>query len=195
MGTVSAIFIYLVQTLFSLYVIAVMLRFMLQLVRADFYNPISQFLVKITSPLVNPLRRIIPGLGGLDLSSLLLALIVQMIASALLFVLSGYGMPNPLSLLMWSAIALVGLTLNIFFFALIAMIIVSWIAAGSRHPAILLLYQITEPVMAPLRKVLPPLGGLDFSPIFAFILIQVLKIALSGVAAAVYMPRGLVPGL
>ena len=195
MGTVSAIFIYLVQTLFSLYVIAVMLRFMLQLVRADFYNPISQFLVKITSPLVNPLRRIIPGLGGLDLSSLLLALIVQMIASALLFVLSGYGMPNPLSLLMWSAIALVWLTLNIFFFALIAMIIVSWIAAGSRHPAILLLYQITEPVMAPLRKVLPPLGGLDFSPIFAFILIQVLKIALSGVAAAVYMPRGLVPGL
>ena len=195
MGTVSAIFIYLVQTLFSLYVIAVMLRFMLQLVRADFYNPISQFLVKITSPLVNPLRRIIPGLGGLDLSSLLLALIVQMIASAMLFVLSGYGMPNPLSLLMWSAIALVWLTLNIFFFALIAMIIVSWIAAGSRHPAILLLYQITEPVMAPLRKVLPPLGGLDFSPIFAFILIQVLKIALSGVAAAVYMPRGLVPGL
>ena len=195
MGTVSAIFIYLVQTLFSLYVIAVMLRFMLQLVRADFYNPISQFLVKITSPLVNPLRRIIPGLGGLDLSSLLLALIVQMIASALLFVLSGYGMPNPLSLLMWSAIALVWLTLNIFFFALIAMIVVSWIAAGSRHPAILLLYQITEPVMAPLRKVLPPLGGLDFSPIFAFILIQVLKIALSGVAAAVYMPRGLVPGL
>lgn len=195
MGTVSAILIYLVQTLFSLYVIAVMLRFMLQLVKADFYNPISQFLVKITSPLVNPLRRIVPGLGGMDLSSLLLALIVQMIASALLFVLSGYGMPNPFSLLIWSAIALIWLTLNIFFFALIAMIIVSWVAAGSRHPAVLLLYQITEPVMAPLRKVLPPMGGLDFSPIVAFILIQVLKIALSGVAASLYMPRGLVPGL
>ena len=85
--------------------------------------------------------------------------------------------------------------LNIYFFALIGMIIVSWIAAGSRHPAILLLYQVTEPVMAPLRKLLPAMGGLDFSPIFAFIIIQVLKIALAGMAAAVHMPRGLVAGL
>ena len=195
MGTVNEILIYLVQTLFSLYLIAVMLRFLLQTVRADFYNPISQFLVKITAPLVNPLRRVVPGLGGLDLASLLLALIVQVISAALLFVLSGYGLPNPLSLLIWSAIALLWLLLNIYFFALIGMIIVSWIAAGSRHPAILLLYQVTEPVMAPLRKLLPAMGGLDFSPIFAFIIIQVLKIALAGMAAAVHMPRGLVAGL
>ncbi|MEM1112593.1 MAG: YggT family protein [Pseudomonadota bacterium] len=194
MNTASAILVYLVQTLFSLYLLAVLLRFILQTVRADFYNPISQFLVKVTAPLVNPLRRLIPGLGGLDLASLALALLVQMLGSAILVVLWG-GTPNPVSLLMWSVVAILYTLLNIYFFALIAMIIVSWVAAGSRHPAIMLLYQITEPVMAPLRKVLPPMGGLDLSPILAFILIQVLRIFLSGVAASLYMPRGLVPGL
>ena len=134
------------QTALTLYMLAMVLRFLLQLVRADFYNPISQFLVKVTNPLVIPLRKVIPGLGGLDLASLLLALLLQMLCIVVLMALYGLGLPNPVLLLLWSALGLVGLLVNIYFFALLATIILSWLAPGSGNPAVYLLYQITEPV-------------------------------------------------
>ena len=163
MGAFNEIFIYLVQTALTLYMLAMLLRFLLQLVRADFYNPIGQFLVKVTNPLVIPLRKVIPGIGGLDLASLLLALLLQMLSIIVLMALYGLGLPNPVLLLLWSALGLVGLLVNIYFFALLAMIILSWLAPGSGNPAVFLLYQITEPVMAPFRKLLPAMGGMDFS--------------------------------
>ena len=148
MSALNEILGYLIQTALSLYMVAMLLRFLLQLVKADFYNPISQFLVKITNPLVIPLRRIIPGIGGLDLASLLLAVLLQVLAIVALMLLNGLGMPNPLLLVVWSILGIVGLLVNIYFFALLAMIILSWVAAGSGNPAIALLHQITEPVMA-----------------------------------------------
>jgi YggT family protein len=90
---------------------------------------------------------------------------------------------------------MLGLLVNIYFFALLAMIILSWVAAGSRHPAIYLLYQITEPVMAPFRKVLPPMGGLDLSPILVFVLINIIQIALRHLAQAVGLHPALVMGI
>ncbi len=195
MGAFNEISIYLVQTALTLYMLAMVLRFLLQLVRADFYNPISQFLVKITNPLVIPLRKVIPGLGGMDLASLLLALILQMLSIVVLMALYGLGLPNPILLLLWSALGLVGLLVNIYFFALLAMIILSWLAPGSGNPAVFLLYQITEPVMAPFRKLLPPMGGMDFSPILVFILINVVQIALRHMAAGVGLHPALVIGL
>lgn len=195
MGAFNEIFIYLVQTALTLYMLAMLLRFLLQLVRADFYNPISQFLVKVTNPLVIPLRKVIPGLGGLDLASLLLALLLQMLCIIVLMALYGLGLPNPVLLLLWSALGLIGLLVKIYFFALLAMIILSWLAPGSGNPAVFLLYQITEPVMAPFRKLLPAMGGMDFSPILVFILINVIQIALHHMAAGVGLHPALVIGL
>ena len=195
MSAFNEIFIYLLQTFLSLYLVAMLLRFLLQLVRADFYNPISQFLVKITNPLVIPLRKIVPGVGGLDVASLLLALLLQLAGIIALLLVNGLGLPNIGLLLVWSALGVVGLLVNMYFFALLAMIILSWVAAGSRHPAIFLLYQLTEPVMAPVRKMLPAMGGMDFSPILVFILINIIQIALRHMAAGVGLHPALVIGL
>jgi YggT family protein len=195
MNAINEILVYLVQTLLSLYLVTMLLRFLLQLVRADFYNPISQFIVKVTNPLVIPLRRLIPGLGGIDVSSLLLALLLQLAAIVALLLINGLAPPGILLLLAWSVLGVLGLLVNIYFFALLAMIILSWVAAGSRHPAIYLLYQITEPVMAPFRKVLPPMGGLDLSPILVFVLINIIQIALRHLAQGVGLHPALVLGI
>lgn len=194
MGAINEIFAYLVQTVLSLYLIAMLLRFVLQVVRADFYNPICQFLVKITNPLVIPMRRVVPAAAGIDLASLLLAYLLQVAGIAALVFIKLGGFPPVGILLMGGALGVVALLVNIYFFALLAMIILSWVAAGSRHPAIYLLYQITEPVMAPFRKALPAMGGIDFSPILLFILINIIQIALRHMAAAAGV-LGLAPWL
>ena len=195
MNAINEIFGYLIQTALSIYLLAMLLRFILQLVRADFYNPISQFLVKITNPLVVPLRRVLPGLGGIDLASLVLSILLQLACIIAMLFLHGLGLPNILLLLAWSMLGVIALLVNIYFFALLAMIILSWVAPGSSHPAIYMLYQITEPVMAPFRKLLPPMGGMDFSPILVFILINVVQIALRHVAAGIGLHPALVIGL
>ena len=195
MGAFNEILAYLIQTLLSLYLVAMLLRFLLQLVKADFYNPICQFLVKVTNPLVIPLRKVVPGLAGLDLASLLLALLLQLAGIVLLLLINGLSLPNVALLLVWSLLGVIGLLVNIYFFALLAMIILSWVAAGSNNPAIYLLHQITEPVMAPFRKLLPAMGGMDFSPILVFILINVLQIALRHMATGVGLHPALVIGI
>lgn len=195
MNALNEILGYLVQTALTLYLMAMLLRFLLQVVKADFYNPISQFLVKVTNPVVIPLRRVIPGFGGLDLASLLLALVLQALSIIAMLLLNGLGLPNVFLLLSWSVLGLLGLLVNFYFFAILAMIVLSWVAAGSRHPAIYLLYQITEPVMAPFRRALPAMGGLDLSPILVFILINVIQIALRHMAAGVGLHPALVIGL
>lgn len=195
MSAVNEIFAYLIQTVIHLALFAVLLRFILQAVRADFYNPICQFVVRATNPLVLPLRRVVPGLAGLDVASLLLALLLQLLAIVSMLLLYGAGLPNIGVLLAWSAVGLLGLLVNIYFFALLAMIILSWVAGGSQHPAIILLHQVTEPVMAPFRRLLPTAGGLDFSPILVFILINIIQIALRHLAAGMGLPPALVIGL
>ena len=195
MTALNEILGYLVQTLLSLYLVAMLLRFVLQLVRADFYNPISQFLVKITNPLVVPMRKLIPGFAGMDMASLVLALLLQMAGIVVMLLLNGLPLPNILTLLMWSVLGVVGLLVNIYFFALLGMIILSWVAQGSQHPAIYLLHQITEPVMAPFRKMLPAMGGMDFSPILLFILINIIQIALRHMAIGVGLHPALVIGI
>ena len=117
MSAVYAILIYLIQTLLSLYLIAMLLRFLLQLVRADFYNPISQFIVKITNPLVVPLRKIIPGYAGLDIASLLLALVLQIIGIAAIFLISYGALPGPALLVMGGVLGVIALLVKIYFFA------------------------------------------------------------------------------
>ncbi|KFE57412.1 YggT family protein [Pseudomonas syringae] len=181
--------IYILQTIGSLYLLIILLRFVLQLVRADFYNPLSQFAVRATQPLLKPLRRIIPSVFGLDMSSLVLAIIVQMILMALTLLLAYGTTGDPLHLLIWSIIGVTALFLKIFFFALIVSVILSWVAPASHNPGAELVNQITEPMLAPLRRILPNLGGLDISPILAFMVLKLLDMmVINNLAAMSMMP-------
>ncbi|MAM88525.1 YggT family protein [Allohahella sp. A8] len=177
----SQILISTLEILGSFYITLVILRFLLQLSRADFYNPITQFIVKATNPLILPLRRVIPGLGGVDLAAIVLALILQIVLLLIILTVAspaGAGFPPLLPLLGVAIIKVLQLTLQIYFVAIIAVIILSWVAPGSRHPGAMLLVQLTEPVLAPIRRLLPSLGGLDLSPIVVFLIINALTIML-----------------
>ena len=189
--------IYIVQTLGSLYLLIVLLRFILQLVRADFYNPLSQFTVRATQPLLKPLRRLIPGLAGLDIASLVLAIGVQLLLMIVTLLLMGIDVGGHLAqLLVWSLIGVTSLFLKVFFFALIISVILSWVAPGSYNPGAQLVNQICEPLLAPFRKLLPNLGGLDISPIFAFITINLIdRFVIGGLAASTGLPPMLSPFL
>ncbi|HCM06790.1 MAG TPA: YggT family protein [Oceanospirillales bacterium] len=183
-----------INTLFGLYLLVVILRFLLQLVRADFYNPISQFIVKATNPPLIPLRKMIPGWGGIDIASLVLALLVQAIAIVLILLLN--GIQPPLQVALWAAIGVLSLILKVYFWGLLITVIASWIAPNSYNPALILINQILEPAMKPIRKMMPDMGGLDISPIIMFLGIQVLEIlVVQGLVQASGMPARLVLGV
>ncbi|TIH10137.1 YggT family protein [Pseudomonas leptonychotis] len=184
--------VYILQTIGSLYLLIVLLRFILQLVRADFYNPLSQFIVRATHPLLKPLRKIIPSLAGLDLASLVLAILVQLVLMALTLMLLGYGLDNPVQLLIWSIIGVTALFLKVFFFALIISVILSWVAQGSQNPTVALVNQICEPLLAPIRRILPGMGGLDLSPIVAFLILNLIDmLVIRNLAVMTGMYKGL----
>ena len=188
--------IYIIQTVFGIYAIIVLLRFLLQTSRADFYNPASQFVVKATNPVLIPLRRVIPGFGGIDIASLVLLFAINYLQIVLIALIFYGGMPNPAIVAGWAATGCVSLILNFYFFAIIIQIILSWVAPQTHSPILALLFQLTEPVMAPARKILPPMGGIDFSPILTFMMIQVLKMVLVGsLVQVLQMPSGLLLGL
>ena len=176
MSGLTEAFIYIIQTLGQLYLLVALLRFILHLVRADFYNPLCQFTVKATQPLLAPLRRIIPSVAGIDLAGLVLVLGLQFLLIVVLLSLTRFPVMQLLpQILIWTLIIVAGLVLKIFFFALIVSVILSWIAPGSHNPGAQLTQQICEPLLAPIRNLLPNLGGLDISPIFAFIAINLLE--------------------
>ena len=165
---------FLVETLFSLYILAVMLRFLLQLARADFYNPVSQFLVKITHPILRPMRRAIPSFHKFDTASVVLMLVLQVVSVLLVQWIYG-AHPGIGTVAVLSVAELISLALNVILVAIIIEVIVSWINPHGYNPALALVYSITEPVLRPARNLLPPMGGFDFSPLVVLLAIQVLK--------------------
>lgn len=178
METINQVGILLVNTLGTLYLMAILLRFLLQIAKADYYNPITQIVVRFTEPGVSLFRRFIPGIRGIDLSALVYALIMEMAAMAALVFLNGLQMPGFGLILTWSLVGLLSFVLNIYFWAIIISIVASFLAPFSDHPALVLVRQLTEPVMAPFRSLLPPMGGLDLSPIFVFLTLQILRVVL-----------------
>ncbi|WP_148861516.1 YggT family protein [Marinobacter fonticola] len=183
----AQILITTLQILSTFYLTIVLLRFLLQVARADFYNPISQFVVKATNPPLRPLRKVIPGWGGVDGAALVLAILIQMMTFLLILIALNNGLPaiNPVTLLAWSVVTVLGLIVKIYFWSVLAIVIISWIAPGSSHPAIQLIGQLTEPVMRPVRNVMPSLGGLDLSPIVVFLLLNVISIIIEHMARGV----------
>ena len=167
-------FRFLVEVVFDLYLMVVLLRFWLQTARADFYNPLSQFVVKATSPLLNPIRKVIPGLGGFDLASLVLALIVAALKMATISLLF-FGGLDAMSVLVGSAITVVKEGLNLAFWVLIIRAILSWVSQG-HNPVEAVIHQLTEPMLRPIIKIIPPIGGLDLSILVLIIGLQFLQI-------------------
>jgi YggT family protein len=158
----------------------VLLRFLLQLARADFYNPICQFLVKATNPPLKPLRRIIPGLWKIDLASIVLLLALQMAAVWLIHLTAGRSISIE-GLFLLALVDLLGLTLNVFLVSILIQVILSWVGPGSHHnPVFSILYSLNEPVLGPARRMLPAMAGIDFSPLLVLVVIQLLKILVIG---------------
>ena len=152
---------FLISTIFDLYMMVVILRIWLQMARADFYNPVSQFVVKATNPILIPLRRVIPGFAGMDWAAVVLLLLVAFSKVALLQVLFGSGFPAT-ELVVISAISVVKEILSIIFWVMLIRVILSWVSQGY-NPIEALLHQLTEPMLAPIRRMLPDMGGFDLS--------------------------------
>jgi YggT family protein len=166
--------VFLIDTLFSLYILAVALRFLLQWTQADFYNPVSQFLVKITHPPLRILRRFIPSIGRIDSSSLVLALLLQIVANFSILAIKGLSI-SFVALTLLSFTDLLKMLIDIFVYAIFAGAILSWFARGSYGSASSILYSLTDPLLNVCRKVLPDMGGIDLSPLVALVLLQLAK--------------------
>ena len=188
--------IFLIQTFVGLYLIMVLLRLLMQVSRVDYYNPICQAIVKITDPPVRPLKKVLPTVSGVDFATLLVALLVQLAGICLIMTILG-GYPFHPTYIAWSMLGLFSSILDIYFFALIIMVIASWIAPYSSHPALSLVVQLTEPICAPARKLLPPMGGLDFSIILVFVFITLIDnyLVIRPLAQMLGIPPGLIMGL
>ncbi len=167
-------FIFLIDTLFSIYIAIMLLRFILQQVGADFYNPVSQFVVKATQPLVKVTRSFIPSIKKIDPATLVLVLALIIIKLLILFSIAGIQFSGP-QILIKALYDLISLTFDIFIIALFIQAILSWINPDPYHPISTLLRNLTSPVLSPIQKFVPPVGGIDLSTIVALIGLMFIK--------------------
>lgn len=179
----------IVNSVFDLYVMLVLLRFLFQAFRADFYNPVSKFIVKVTTPPLKLLRRFIPSVAGQDMAAIVLALLLIMTK---FLILKSLGVPfteiagvsapiasvGIIGLLIIAIAELLSLTLSVFLFAIIILVVLSWVSPGTFNPVTQLIQTIANPVTNPIKKIMPDLGGLDLSPIVASLAIMILKMLL-----------------
>ncbi|RUO72769.1 YggT family protein [Idiomarina seosinensis] len=165
---------FLVATIIDLYLIIVLLRVWMQLVKADYYNPLSQFVVKATQPVIAPLRKLLPMAGRLDTASVALALALGMLKITALIWLNGYGLAA-LPIIVQGVLTTISSLLSMLFWILIIRAILSWFSQGY-NPMEAMLHQLTEPLLAPVRRVIPPIGGLDLSVLIVIIALQFLRV-------------------
>jgi YggT family protein len=171
--------IYLINLLFGLYLLAVMLRFLLQTIRADFYNPICQFLVTVTNPALKPLRRWIPGYRGIDWPSILLMTLLQTLEICIIALLISGQIPAIISFPVIVTAKLLELLIWVYIFVIIIQVIISWVQPGSYSPFTVLLYQLSNPLYKPIRRYIPATGGIDWSPFIVLVLLNLALMLLS----------------
>jgi YggT family protein len=185
----------LINTAVNFYLLLMMLRFLLQASRADYFNPISQSVVKATQPVVRPFQGMLkPLMGRFDLATLLSALLIKIVVLVVILQIAGFGMPTLPHLLIAAVATLASAILKIYFFALIIMIILSWVAPQAGHPAALLVMQLVQPIMAPVQRVIPPLGMIDLSPIILFLAINLIDGIVIGQLIAASGPLAVLVG-
>ncbi len=169
--------LFIINALLTLVVVAFLLRALMPLVRADFRNPLGQAVLRFTDPLVRPLRRVLGPAGRVDVASIVAVLLVQFAGTALLRLVAGAGFSFPVTLL--AALQMLAQTvLSLFSVAMLAYVILSWIAPGAYSPATRLLSALCEPLLRPVRRIIPPIAGLDLAPVFVLIGLQALQLVL-----------------
>ncbi len=170
--------IFIVDTLLSLALFVVLARLLLQWARADFRNPIAQAVVRLTNPLILPLRRVLPPIGKIDTASVVAVVLVATIKVAIIFALTGYGAAGPELWVRTIAVELVQALLRTYFYAILLYALLSLIAPGGYSPLQSVLGSICEPVLRPFRRLIPPIAGIDLSPLWAVIAIQAILLLL-----------------
>lgn len=178
MGNAGHAGLFLLDTIITLYLAVLLLRIVLRWVSADFYNPLSQFIWQVTNPPVQPLSRIVPRWRKLDTAALVLLYLLAVIAIVLLMAVAGYRIALPWALA-YGVLKLLLLALNVFTFTIFVQAILSWVGPGGHNPAASLLWQVNEPIMRPARRLMPPIGGLDLSPLVVILLLQAIVILLT----------------
>lgn len=168
--------LFLIQTLFDLYIYIVILRFLLQTMHVGYFNPLSQFAIRFTQPIIKPMQKIIPEIKNIDVAVLLLIIILELIKVTLLLVLQLQAFPNVAGLLLFVLANLINKFIMFYFYAIIIRVVLSWITPVHHNPVFFALTQLTEPVLHPIRRVLPLLGGFDLSPLVALIGLQLLSL-------------------
>lgn len=168
--------VFLISTLFNLYLFVLVVRLILAFVQANYFNPLTQLIIKLTQPLVAPLRRVIPTYRGIEYSTLVLILFFELLKIILLSAMT-IGLPNMVELFVFTVADSLKLILNTFFYAILLRAILSWFQPGF-SPAGQLLEQISSPIMRPLQRMIPPINGIDITPIPALIILQLLVILL-----------------
>jgi len=172
-----AALLFILDTLFKLVVVAFLLRVLMPLVRADFRSPIGQAVLRFTNPIVLPLRRVLKPVGRVDVASIVALLLVQFAATTILGLVAGWT-PVPLAVVVQGLRQLVQTVLQFYFVVVLISVVASWVAQGNWNPALRLIDQLCEPLLRPFRRLIPPIGGLDFSALFVLIGLQALQILL-----------------
>ncbi|MEM9302433.1 MAG: YggT family protein [Pseudomonadota bacterium] len=167
--------IFLVQTIFGLLIILFLIRILLQVARANFFNPVCQFIAKATNPVLIPLKRIIPSWGRLDLAGVLVVWVLQAMEFKLVVLMTGRGIAWT-TLLAFSFVELLDLTIIVFMVVIFAKVILSWVSPYGDNPLQPVLYQLSDPIMGPIQRRMPNLGGIDLSPMVALVLLQLVRI-------------------
>ena len=184
-SNITSAIVFIINAITSLYLLVLLLRFWLPWLQADFRNPLAQGILRLTSPIVVPVRRIVPPFGRLDTATVLVAFIIQYVTVFLLLVIVGQT-AGFVPIAMTAVVKLVVLSVNLFVYAIFIRVILSWVAQGGHNPATAIITTLTEPVLRPFRRVLPAMGGFDLSPILAIILLLAATIVING-----FKPLGL----
>jgi YggT family protein len=169
--------LFLLKTLADLYLLTLLLRFLMQWVRASYHNPLSQFVFRVTNPLVVPARRVLPSVAGLDTPTLAVLFVLELVVTLVLLRLVGISPSIPM-LLLYTLLRLIALTLWFYIGALIVYVILSWLGNRGINPIAELLSDLVEPILRPARRLIPPIGGLDLSALLVILLLQAVRIAL-----------------
>lgn len=178
-SNIASAIVFIINALTSLYLLVLLLRFWMPWLRADFRNPLAQGILRFTSPVVIPVRRLVPSFGRLDTATVLVAFVIQYLTVLLLLLILGRS-AGIAAIALTSIVKLVVLSINLFVYAIFIRIILSWISQGSYNPATAIIITLTEPLLRPFRRIIPSMGGFDISPIFAVILLLAATIVVNG---------------
>lgn len=170
--------LFLVQTLFNIYMIILFMRILLEAVQANAHNPIVQFLLTVTTPIIKPISRYIPHYNNINSAAIIVLFVISMIKLGIIVWLRAYIFANPLGLVIWTCGELINLLINIYFYAILLYAILSWVAPHLHNPATELIVRLTTPILKPFQRVIPPIANIDISPLVAIVCLQAFAILL-----------------